>query len=115
MVSKPQASVSMLSYEARMMTDYLRYYLSPLTLMIAVFGLVMGGPYVWLGLATLPALALGDAVLPRDLAERRITNHSLAVIPVVISSALAFVPRQSGGCDYLKRLDRNRCRHPCLS
>lgn len=73
------------------MTDYLRYYLSPLTLMVAVFGLVMGGSYVWLGLATLPALALGDAVLPRDLSERRITNHSLAIVPVILSSALAFV------------------------
>jgi len=70
--------------------DYLRYYLSPITISIAVVGLYLGGGYVWLGLVTLPALALGDALLPRDLAVRRMNSEVLAFIPVIMSSLLAF-------------------------
>lgn len=73
------------------MNDYLRYYLSPATLLVAIAGLLAGGGWVWLGLATLPALALGDSLVSKDLAERKIDNLALAFVPVVLSSALAFV------------------------
>ncbi|MGQ0701026.1 MAG: alkane 1-monooxygenase [Panacagrimonas sp.] len=72
------------------MFDYVRYYLSPATLLFGVVGLYLGGGYVWLGLATLPILAIGDTVLPRDLAERRMNNEALAFIPVIMSCVLAF-------------------------
>ncbi|AKH68094.1 Fatty acid desaturase [Spongiibacter sp. IMCC21906] len=71
------------------MKDYIIYYLSPLTILVSVVGLVLGGGYVWLGLATLPALALGDAILPRDLRTRNIKIMWLAYVPVVITSILA--------------------------
>jgi hypothetical protein len=73
------------------MFDYVRYYLSPATLLFGVAGLYLGGPWVWMGLATLPLLALGDTLLPLDLAERRIRNMTLAFIPVLMSCALAFI------------------------
>lgn len=72
------------------MVDYLRYYLSPVTILFGVVGLALGGDWVWLGLATLPVLAIGDTVLPRDLAERRMRSLGLAFIPVILSSLLAF-------------------------
>lgn len=70
------------------MNDYLRYYLSPATLLFGVIGLYLGGGWVWLGLSTLPILALGDTVLPRDLSERRMSNETLAFIPVLMSCAI---------------------------
>lgn len=73
------------------MFDYLRYYLSPATLLFGVAGLYLGGDWVWLGLATLPLLALGDTLLPRDLAERRMSRHTLAFVPVLLSCALALL------------------------
>lgn len=41
------------------MSDYLRYYLSPLILAASVYGLYLGGAYVWISLASLPILAIG--------------------------------------------------------
>ncbi len=73
------------------MFDYLRYYLSPATLIWGVVGLYLGGPWVWMGLATLPILGIGDAVLPRDLSERHMKNETLAFIPVLMSCAINFV------------------------
>ena len=64
------------------MLDYLRYYLSPATLLFGVVGLYLGGVWVWMGLATLPILAIGDTILPRDLSERRMRSEALAFIPV---------------------------------
>lgn len=73
------------------MFDYIRYYLSPLTITISILGMALGGGYVWAGVATLPALAVLDSVFPRDTAIRNISNESLAYVPVVISASLAFV------------------------
>lgn len=70
------------------MFDYLRYYLSPLILLASVYGLYLGGPYVWISLLSLPVLALGDALLPRDLATRRVRYETLALVPVVLSCLL---------------------------
>tara|TARA_R110000787_G_scaffold8607_34_gene29380 strand:- start:6155 stop:7297 length:1143 start_codon:yes stop_codon:yes gene_type:complete len=73
------------------MFDYIRYYLSPATLLFGVAGLYLGGNWVWLGLATLPILAIGDTILPKDLAERGKMKMGYAFIPVLMSCALAFV------------------------
>lgn len=42
------------------MFDYLRYYFSPALQVMAAVGIYIGGPYCWLGLATLPGLAIID-------------------------------------------------------
>ncbi|WP_286696022.1 alkane 1-monooxygenase [Spongiibacter sp. UBA1325] len=68
------------------MFDYLRYYLSPLLQLVAAAGIIVGGPYVWVGIASLPAMAILDSLLPVDLKERKINNRSLANIPIWISS-----------------------------
>ena len=73
------------------MFDYVRYYLSPLTITVSIFGLILGDAYVWLGVATLPTLALLDSLLPRDVKVRKINNEALAYVPVVLSALLAFV------------------------
>ncbi|WP_293393829.1 fatty acid desaturase [Nevskia sp.] len=70
------------------MFDYLRYYLSPLILLASVYGLYLGGPYVWISLLSLPVLAIGDALLPRDLASRHVRHDRLALVPVVLSCIL---------------------------
>jgi fatty acid desaturase len=72
------------------MSDYLRYYLSPLTILVGVAGLWLGDIYVWVGLASLPVLALGDTIFGRDLRPRRMNNLPLAYVPVVMSSFIAF-------------------------
>ncbi len=65
-----------------MFLDYARYYITPGLQLLTAFGVLMGGAYAWLGLSTLFLLALADAVLPDDLAERRINNKALANIPI---------------------------------
>src|SRR5262245_4118372 len=66
--------------------DYLKYYLPVLMQVVAATGLVLGGGYVWLGIATLPALAIVDSMLPLDLATRKIRNRDIANIPVWIAT-----------------------------
>ena len=71
------------------MFDYLRYYFSPALQVMAAVGIYIGGPYCWLGLATLPGLAIIDTVLPRDTKERKINNRALADIPIWIGAIFA--------------------------
>lgn len=53
--------------------DTLRYWLVvPTTTLAGVLGFALGGPWVWLGIATFPVLFVLDVLLPRDLALRRI-------------------------------------------
>ncbi|MCK9285862.1 MAG: alkane 1-monooxygenase [Rhodocyclaceae bacterium] len=70
------------------MFDYIKYYLSVLIQLITAAGFVLGGNYVWLGVATLPALAVIDSLLPLDFTPRRIANRALAYVPVWISTLL---------------------------
>jgi p-cymene methyl-monooxygenase len=70
------------------MTEYLKYYLAPLTQVLALWGLLMGGDYVWVGLAWLPLLGIVDSLLPPDLATRNIKSQALAYIPIWLSSLL---------------------------
>ncbi|WP_420468218.1 alkane 1-monooxygenase [Panacagrimonas sp.] len=60
------------------MLDTLRYYLVPMTTLCGVIGFMLGGGYVWLGLATFPVLLFFDVVLPRDIAPRRVRSPMLA-------------------------------------
>jgi alkane 1-monooxygenase/p-cymene monooxygenase len=70
------------------MLDYLKYYTSPLTQLLSLWGLVMGGHYVWIAIAWFPLMAIIDSILPRDYSARRIRNRALAFIPVWLSVLL---------------------------
>jgi alkane 1-monooxygenase/p-cymene monooxygenase len=70
------------------MTEYLKYYLSPLTQAAAIWGLCMGGDYVWIGLAWLPLLALVDSVMADDLQARKMRSKGWAYVPIWLSALL---------------------------
>ncbi|WP_290866572.1 alkane 1-monooxygenase [Aquabacterium sp.] len=70
------------------MWDYIKYYLAPLTLVLAIAGMLHGGAFVWTGLAMLPLLAVIDSLLPPDLAKRQIKNRTLAFIPIWLCTLL---------------------------
>jgi p-cymene methyl-monooxygenase len=64
------------------MNDYLKYYL-PFGLQIATaVGFILGGNWVFVGIASFPALALIDSLLPNDFSKRKIDNHFVANVPV---------------------------------
>ncbi len=69
-----------------MTLDYARYYTTFGLQLLTAYGVVRGGPAAWIGLSTLPILALLDALLPVDLAERRITSRALANVPIWLST-----------------------------
>lgn len=71
-----------------MMIDYLRYYAGPACVAVGVTGFVYGGPWMWAGFATYFVLAIADLLLPRDVAERHITNAWLADLPLFAHTAL---------------------------
>lgn len=50
--------------------DYLRYYFPVLLQLIGIAGILMGGGWVWVGVAELPLLALIDGFLDYDGRER---------------------------------------------
>ncbi len=64
------------------MVDYTKYYLPFLIQLMAATGFVLGGNYVWLGIASFPILAIIDSLLPLDFAPRRISSKALANIPI---------------------------------
>lgn len=64
--------------------DTLRYYIVPLTTFIGVLGFLLGGPWVWLGIANFPVLMLLDVLLPRDFAPRQIRSSLLADVPLYL-------------------------------
>ena len=66
------------------MMDTLRYYLVPLTTLCGVLGFCLGGPWVWLGLATYPVLALLDIGLPRDTSSRKVGSTFLRDVPLYL-------------------------------
>ncbi len=68
------------------MWEYAKYYLGPLTQLLTALGFVLGGHYVWIGIAFFPAMAIIDAVLPRDLAVRKMRNRRAAYVPVWLST-----------------------------
>jgi len=62
--------------------DYLRYYIAAMLPVAAMAGFFVGGDAVWIGIASLPIMALIDSLLPNDMAPRKITNKALAEVPV---------------------------------
>jgi hypothetical protein len=69
--------------------DYLRYYLASIVQLIAYAGFLLGGDWVWLGIASLPALAVIDSLFPNDMAPRRMRKGFLADLPVWLATLLA--------------------------
>jgi hypothetical protein len=68
--------------------DYGRYYLGVLLQLAVIGSFLVGGNWVWLGIASLPLFSLIDSVLPNDFAIRRVSNKALADIPVWLCSLL---------------------------
>ena len=65
-----------------MFTDYARYYLTFGLQLLTAAGLMLGGPWAWLGLSTLFLFAVVDELLPLDLKVRKMNNRALASIPL---------------------------------
>lgn len=68
--------------------DYGRYYLGVFLQLAVIASFVVGGPWVFVGIASLPLFGLIDSLLPNDFAIRRIGNKALADIPVWLCSLL---------------------------
>lgn len=68
--------------------DYARYYLGVILQLGVIASFLVGGHWVWLGIATLPAFGIIDSLLPNDFAERRISHKGLADIPAWLCSLL---------------------------
>lgn len=69
--------------------DYVRYYLPVLVQLAAYCGFALGGDWVWVGIASLPALGVVDSLLPNDMATRKMREGLLADLPVWLSTLLA--------------------------
>ena len=66
--------------------DYLKYWTPVAVLAASIAGLLAGGNFVWIGIASFPILALLDTIVGVDLSQRRMSNALLANIPVWICS-----------------------------
>ena len=66
--------------------DYLRYYIAAALQAVGFAGFFLGGQWVWLGIATFPLLATIDALLPNDMAPRRMRGGFAAYLPVWIAA-----------------------------
>ncbi|MCX7069629.1 MAG: alkane 1-monooxygenase [Gammaproteobacteria bacterium] len=69
------------------MNDYLKYWTGVAVLAVAYGGMIAGGDWVWAGFLMFPFLTIVDSLLPRDYAPRKMTNETLADIPLVICAA----------------------------
>lgn len=69
------------------MSDYLKFWLIPNGIVAAgIAGFVLGGDWVWLGIATFPLLAFVDSLLPRNMKPRRMSNAFLSTVPVWLAA-----------------------------
>lgn len=71
------------------MKSYLMYYTPVLVQLAAMAGFIVGGDWVFVAIATFPALALIDSLLPDDMSRRTITNKAWANVPVWLSTLLS--------------------------
>jgi len=68
--------------------DYLKYW-TPVGVLAAAFaGMIAGGNWVWVGIISFPVLAVLDSVLPRDYSQRKMSNATLANIPIWLCATL---------------------------
>lgn len=68
--------------------DYMKYYLPVLIQLATLGGLLAGGDWVWVGIASFPVLAIVDSLLPRDYSTRKMSSKALALVPVWICTLL---------------------------
>ena len=64
--------------------DYLKYWTPVLVLAASAAGLIIGGDWAWVGIATFPILAILDTIVGRDYSMRKMSNPTLANIPIWI-------------------------------
>ena len=62
--------------------DYLKYWTPVLVVALAALGFVLGGNWVWTGIASFPILAVLDTIAGRDYSVRKMNNHVLANVPI---------------------------------
>jgi hypothetical protein len=62
--------------------DYLKYWTPVLVVALTAAGLIAGGDWVWTGIVTFPVLALLDSIFPRDYSVRKMSNRTLANLPI---------------------------------
>jgi uncharacterized membrane protein len=62
------------------------YFLPVALQLLAGYGFYVGGPLVYIAIASFPVLMLIDVSLPRDYSKRNIPNKFLANLPLYISS-----------------------------
>lgn len=70
------------------MWEYIKYYFAPFVQVLAILGFYWGGNFTWIAIGAFPAIAVLDALLPLDLAERKMKSHFWAYLPVWISTLL---------------------------
>jgi len=66
------------------MNDYLKYWTGVAVLAVAYAGFIAGGDWVWAGFIMFPFLTIVDSLTPRDYAPRKMSNETLADIPLYI-------------------------------
>jgi hypothetical protein len=71
------------------MLGNLRYYTAAMVQLIAAAGFLAGGDWVWVGIASLPLLALLDSLLPNDMAPRKMVSGVVTDLPIWLSTFLA--------------------------
>jgi p-cymene monooxygenase len=82
--SRDEQPASTLKEEREM--DYLKYWTPVLVLAASFAGLIAGGDWVWAGIATFPILAILDTLVGPDFSQRRMSNATLANLPIWICS-----------------------------
>ncbi len=68
--------------------NYVRYYLGAVIVGVGIAGFLLGGQWVWLGIATYLPLALADGLLPKDLSAREFSSPALADLPLYVHCVL---------------------------
>lgn len=68
--------------------DYARYYLGVLMQLCVIASFMVGGHWIWFGIATLPLFGIIDSLLPNDFSIRHMPNKTLADIPAWLCSLL---------------------------
>jgi hypothetical protein len=66
------------------MSDYVKYWTPVAVLAVAYAGMIAGGDWVWAGFLMFPVLALIDPMIGRDYRPRRISNETIADVPLWI-------------------------------